>query len=166
MKKPLALCCSALLVVAMTVLAPLPAQARETQLKGQVFAAEKINPNRRGTAQPVKLHIFYLAEDDAFLQANFGDLINPESPVLGKELIRRSEKLVGPGEMLELNEALDEAAAYIGIVAAFTDIGNASWRTVQALPVRKWTEVVRFAKGNKLEIRIDGTNVTSAIVKE
>jgi type VI secretion system protein VasD len=114
----------------------------------------------------VKLHIFYLAEDDAFLQANFGDLVNPESPVLGKELIRRSEKLVGPGEMLELNESLDEAAAYIGIVAAFTDIGNASWRTVQALPVRKWTEVVRFAKGNKLEIRIDGTSVTSAIIKE
>ena len=50
--------------------------------------------------------------------------------------------------------------------AAFTDIGNASWRTVQALPVRKWTEVVRFAKGNKLEIRIDGTSVTSAIIKE
>ncbi|HEY3519368.1 MAG TPA: type VI secretion system lipoprotein TssJ [Gammaproteobacteria bacterium] len=164
-KKPLALCCSVLLVVAMTALAP-PAEARETQLKGQVLAAEKINPNRRGTAQPVKLHIFYLAEDDAFLQANFGDLINPESPVLGKELIRRSEKLVGPGEMLELSESLDEAAAYIGIVAAFTDIGNASWRTVQALPVRKWTEVVRFAKGNKLEIRIDGTNVTSAIIKE
>ena len=165
MKQPLALCCSVLLVVALTALAP-PAAARETQLKGQVLAAETINPNRRGTAQPVKLHIFYLAEDDAFLQANFGDLVNPESPVLGKELIRRSEKLVGPGEMLELDESLDEAAAYIGIVAAFTDIGNASWRTVQALPVKKWTEVVRFAKGNKLEIRIDGTSVTSAIIKE
>ena len=85
MKKPLALCCSVLLVVALTALAP-PAEARETQLKGQVLAAETINPNRRGTAQPVKLHIFYLAEDDAFLQANFGDLVNPESPVLGKEL--------------------------------------------------------------------------------
>jgi type VI secretion system protein VasD len=154
------------MVVAMTLLAALPAQARETELKGTVYAAESINPNRRGTAQPVKLLIFYLAEDDAFLQANFSDLVGSESPVLGKELIRRTEKLVGPAEVLELNETLDEAAAYIGIVAAFTDIGNATWRTVQTLPVRKWTDVVRFASRNKLEIRIDGTSVSSAIIKE
>ena len=165
MTKPPAHRCSTFLVAA-ALLAAFGAEARETQLKGAVHAAESINPNRRGTAQPVKLHIFYLAEDDAFLQANFGDLVDPESQVLGKELIRRTEKLVGPGEMLELNESLDEAAAYIGIVAAFTDIGAASWRAVQALPVRKWTDVVRFAKSNNLEIRIDGKSVMCAIVKE
>jgi type VI secretion system protein VasD len=149
-----------------TLLAPLAGEARETPLKSEVHAGEVINPNRRGTPQPVKLHIFYLAEDDAFLQANYSDLVNPESPVLGKELIRRTERLVGPGEMLMLSETLDEAAQFIGVVAAFTDIGSASWRAVMQLPVRKWSDLVRLLRNNKLEIRIDGTAVVCAIVKE
>jgi type VI secretion system protein VasD len=141
------------------------AEARETKLRSEVSAAENINPNRRGTPQPVKLHIFYLAEDDAFLAANFGDLVNPESPVLGEELVRRTETLVGPGEVLALDEAFDEAAKFIGVVAAFTDIDLAVWRAVEAVPEKKWTDVVRLLSRNKLEIKIEGTSVSCAIVR-
>jgi hypothetical protein len=34
------------------------------------------------------------------------------------------------------------------------------------LPVRKWSDLVRLLRNNKLEIRIDGTAVVCAIVEE
>jgi type VI secretion system protein VasD len=146
--------------------AAMPGDAKETKLKSQVVAADNINPSRRGTPQPVKIHIFYLAEDDAFLQANFADLVDPESPALGDELVRRAEQLIGPGEQLELDEAFDEAAKFIGVVAAFTDVGQASWRAVAAVPARRWTDVLKLFKNSKLEILVDGITITCAIVEE
>jgi type VI secretion system protein VasD len=142
------------------------AGAKETKLVSEVSAAANINPNRRGTPQPVKLHVFYLAEDDAFVQANFGDLIDPESAVLGDELVRRAESLIGPGETLALDEKFDEAAKFIGVVAEFTDVDVASWRAVAAVPARRWTDVVKLFSKNKLQILIDGTSVTCAIVED
>jgi type VI secretion system VasD/TssJ family lipoprotein len=140
--------------------------AKETKLVSEVSAAANINPNRRGTPQPVKLHIFYLAKDDAFTQANFGDLVDPESTVLGDELVRRAQSLIGPGEMLALDEKFDEAAQFIGVVAEFTDIDKASWRAVAAVPAKKWTDVVKLFSRNKLQILVDGTSVTCAIVED
>jgi type VI secretion system protein VasD len=141
-------------------------EAKETKLRSEVSAAENVNPNRRGAAQPIKLYIFYLAADEAFLQASFSELAGAEVPVLGKELVRRSEVLIGPGEVMALDETFDEAAKFIGVVAAFTNIDEAMWRGIQEVPRRKWTDVVRLFSKNKLEIKIEGTTVSCAIVRE
>ena len=115
------------------------AAAKQTKLATAVIAAENVNPNYRGAAQPVKLYIFYLANDDKFMQANFADLVAEEPAILGDELVRRAEHLVGPGETLPLDEAFDEAAKFIGVVAAFTEIDSASWRAIAQVPARRWT---------------------------
>ena len=142
------------------------AAAKETKLKSEVIAAENINPSRRGTPQPVKLHIFYLTAEDKFMQVNFADLVAPESPLLGDELVRRAEHLVGPGEQLALDEQFDEAAKFIGVIAEFTEIEQAAWRAVAAVPARRWTDVLRLFKNSKLHILVDGTTVTCAIVED
>jgi type VI secretion system protein VasD len=141
------------------------AAAKETKLKSEVIAAETINPSRRGTPQPVKLHIFYLTHDAAFLQANFTDVANPESQALGDELVRRAEYLVGPGDRLELDETFDEAAKFIGVVAEFTELDHAEWRAIAAVPARRWRDVLRMFKNSKLQIIVDGTSVSCAIVE-
>lgn len=140
-------------------------QAKETKLATEVIAAENVNPNYRGAPQPVKLYIFYLANDDKFMQANFADLIAAEPAILGDELVRRAEHLIGPGERLELDEAFDEAAKFIGVVAEFTELDQASWRALVAVPGRRWTDVLRLFRKSKLEIVVDGTTVTCAIVE-
>jgi len=142
------------------------ALAKETKLKSEVIATEQINPSRSGTPQPVRIHIFYLAEDDKFMQANFAALTDPESTALGDELVRRVTHLIGPGERLELDESFDEAARYIGVVAEFTRLDSAAWRAVVAVPARRWTDVLRLFRSNKLEILVDGTAVSSAIVED
>jgi type VI secretion system VasD/TssJ family lipoprotein len=141
------------------------AEARQTRLKSEVIATEHINPSRRGTPQPVKVHIFYLAQSDAFLAANFADLVDPASAVLGDELVRRAERLIGPGERLELDEEFDEAARFIGVIAEFTEVEQAIWRAVEAVPGRRWTDVLRLWRSNKLEILVDGTTISCAIVE-
>ena len=157
--------CASLLAACYAIWPAVELEAKETKLATEVIAAENVNPNYRGTAQPVKLYIFYLANDDKFMQANFADLVAAEPAILGDELVRRAEHLVGPGETLPLDEAFDEAAKFIGVIAAFTEIDSASWRAIAQVPARRWTDVLKLFKDNKLEIHVDGTAVTAAIVK-
>lgn len=147
-------------------LATVAVDAKETQLKSEIVATATINPSRRGTPQPVKIHIFYLAQDDAFVQANFADLVDPEAPVLGDELVRRAEQLIGPGERLELDEQFDEAARFIGVVAEFSELDQAAWRAIEAVPAKRWTDVLRLFRNSKLQILVDGTTVSCTIVEE
>jgi type VI secretion system protein VasD len=147
-------------------LPPLSAAGKETKLVSEVVAAATINPNRRGAPQPVKIHIFYLAHDEKFLQAAFGDLADPQSPFLGDELVRRAEQLVGPGETLKLDEKFDEATKFIGVVAEFTELEKASWRGIVAVPAKRWTEVMKLFKNSKLQVLVDGITVSCAIVED
>jgi type VI secretion system VasD/TssJ family lipoprotein len=142
------------------------ASAKETKLKSELVATESINPSRRGTPQPVKVHIFYLAQNEAFLQANFMDLVSPQSEVLGGDLVRRAEQLIGPGETLELDEQFDEAARFIGIVVEFTQLDQATWRAIEAVPARRWRDVLKLFKNSKLQVLVDGTTVSCAIVED
>jgi type VI secretion system protein VasD len=154
------------LAAALAASSPFVGAAKETKLVSEVVAAATINPNRRGAPQPVKIHIFYLAQDEKFMQAAFGDLANPESKLLGDELVRRAEQLVGPGETLKLDEKFDEATKFIGVIAEFTDLEKASWRGIVAVPVKRWTEVTKLFKNNKLQVLVDGITVSCAIVED
>lgn len=153
------------LLVALMLWASTPAaiDAKETKLVSQVIATANINPNRHGMPQPVKLHIYYLAKSDAFMMANLGDLIAPKAPILGPDLIRQTEALIGPGEMVALDDKFDAAAQFIGVVAEFADIDKASWRAVVAVPIKKWTDLVKLFSHKKLLVSIDGTSVMCAI---
>jgi type VI secretion system VasD/TssJ family lipoprotein len=95
--------------------------------------------------------------------ANLGDLIAPKAPILGPDLVRQTEALIGPGEMVALDDKFDAAAQFIGVVAEFADIDHAAWRSVAAVPVKKWTDVVKLFSHKKLLISIDGTSVKCAI---
>lgn len=156
----------ATVVAAAVALAGSTAIAKETKLKSEVVATAKINPNRHDAPQPVLIHVYYLKHDEGFKQASFADLVAPNSPILGGDLIRRTEELVGPGEQAELDGKFDEATQFIGVVAEFTKIDQATWRAVTPVPAKKWTDVLRLFKGKKLEVRVDGTTVTSAIVED
>ncbi|HEU4617904.1 MAG TPA: type VI secretion system lipoprotein TssJ [Gammaproteobacteria bacterium] len=157
----------AFLLAAAVLSAPaLPAAAKETKLKSEVVAAEAINPNRHGAPQPVKIHIYYLAHDEGFRQASFGDLVAPNAPVLGGDLIRTADQLVGPGETLSLDEKFDEKTQFIGVVAEFTKIDQATWRAVAEVPAKKWTDALKLFSKSKFQIKVDGIAVSCGIVEE
>ena len=135
---------------------------KETKLKSDIVAGELLNPNRRGTPQPVKLHVYYLKQDEAFLQANFNQLIQPEASSIAGDLIRRTEALVGPGETRSIDAKFDKQTRFIGAVAEFTKIDEANWRALVAVPGSSWNPF----KGRKLKISLDDLSVDCAIVKD
>jgi type VI secretion system VasD/TssJ family lipoprotein len=155
-----------LIFAAVLVLAASPAGAKETKLPSEAVAAQNVNPNRHGAPQPVLIHVYYLKHDEAFKQANFAELVAPKAPILGGDLIREADQLVGPGEQVELDGKFDEATQFIGVVAEFTKIDQAAWRAVVGVPAKKWTDVLKLFKGKKLQIRVEGTTVSCAIIEE
>lgn len=157
---------AALLAAASLALSTPQASAKETRLKSEVVAAEAINPNRHGAPQPVKIHIYYLAHDEAFRQASFGDLVAPNAPVLGGDLIRTVEQLVGPGETLELDGKFDEKTQFIGVVAEFTKIDQSMWRAVAEVPAKKWTDALKLFSKSKFQVQVDGIAVSCGIVAD
>jgi type VI secretion system protein VasD len=156
----------AALLAVVFAFSPPPAASKETKLKSEVVAAESINPNRHGAPQPVKVHIYYLAHEEAFRQASFGDLVAAGAPALGDDLIRTAEQLVGPGERLELDEKFDEKTQFIGVVAEFTKIDQADWRAVAEVPAKKWTDALKLFSKSKFQVKVDGTAVSCGIVEE
>jgi type VI secretion system VasD/TssJ family lipoprotein len=156
----------AVLLAAVLVLPAVPAAAKETKLKSEVIAAAAINPNRHDAPQPVKIHIYYLAHDEGFRQASFGDLVAPGAPALGDDLIRTAEQLVGPGETLELDEKFDEKTQFIGVVAEFTKIDQAMWRAVAEVPTKKWTDALKLFSKSKFQVQVDGIAVSCGIVED
>lgn len=139
---------------------------KEVKLTSEVIATADINPNRRETAQPVKLHVFYLKQDEAFLQATFNDLIVPDAPAIAADLLRRTEGLVGPGETVYLDDKFDAQTKYIGVVSEFTRIDQAQWRSIVAVPEGSWKDFLTPFGGKKLQIMVSALTVSCAIVKD
>ena len=153
-------------VVALAGFGCASSEPKEAKLKTQLVASNDINPNRRGTAQPVKVHVFYLKQDEAFLQASFADLVNPNAPPIAADLLRRTESLIGPEETLVLDQKFDKATAFIGVVAEFTRIDDADWRTMTAVPPGKFTAKLNPFTSKALKISVEGVTVRSEIVKD
>ena len=153
-------------VLLLTACASGPKPPKETKLKSEVVAAENINPNRRGTPQPVKLHVFYLKQDEAFLQANFAELIAPDSEPLAADLLRRTHGLVGPSETQLLDDKFDKQTKFIGVVAEFTNISEAQWRAVAPVPEGSWKDLLTPLKDHKRLINVDELSVTAAVVED
>ena len=110
--------------------------------------------------------MFYLKQDEAFLGATFNELVDPDSPPIAEDLIRRTEGLIGPGEMTLLDSKFDKQTMFIGVVSEFTRIDQASWRGIVAVPQSGWKDMLNPFSGQKLQITIERLQVNAAIVKD
>jgi type VI secretion system protein VasD len=147
-----------LALLAACLLASGSAFAGKVEIKGQIVAAAELNPDYQGRPSPVNLIVFQLASADAFQNADFFSLYDPQSGVLGGDLIDRSQMLLQPGEMRPFEAELDEEARYIGVIAAFRDIESAQWRSLVELPQKGFFKKV-FSR-DKFSIELDALAVT------
>ena len=138
-------------------------QPKDLVLRGELLASTTINPNRDGRASPVTVVIYHLKSSEAFMSADFFNLYQPDSGVIAADLIRRTDMQVQPGQTLELSSEFDPETTHIGILAAFRDIDNASWRTLVEMPEKKLTEKLNpFAK-KKLIVQVDELSVAARV---
>ena len=137
----------------------LPAHGDDkVKVKGQIATAAELNPDYQGRPSPVNLILFQLAAADAFQNADFFALYDPDAKVLGGDLIERTQMLLQPGEERPLEAEFDEKARFIGVVAAFRDIEDAQWRGLVELPEKGFFK--SFFSRKKLLIEVDALAVS------
>ncbi len=148
-----------LLAAAMVLVSACAGAPKPVIVKSEISVVEGVNPDYQGRPSPVKVIMFQLAAADAFDNADFFSLFEPEASVLGGDMLARTEMLLQPGESREWEAEFDEGTNVIGVVAAFREIENAQWRASVALAEQGITAKLLFKK-KKLKIAVDALAVS------
>ena len=136
-----------LAAAALLLSSPTSYAAKTVKVKAALTAAEDLNPDYQGRPSPVNIIVFQLASADAFDNADFFSLFEPEAAVLGGDMLGRTQLLVQPGESREWVAEFSKETRFVGVIAAFRDIENAQWRATVALPKKGF--ISKFFKKNK-----------------
>ena len=120
-----------------------------------IDAASSINPDLNRRPSPVVLYLYTLKGNSIFNNARFVELYTNHKDVLGVDFLGVEEIEVSPGETLNLvQRELPEETRHIGVVAAFRDIDNATWRGS-----------VDIKPGEKFDLNIHLENLTVLVEK-
>ena len=144
--------------IALLLASPSGHAAKTVKVKAAVTAAEDLNPDYQGRPSPVNIIVFQLVSADAFSNADFFSLFEPEAAVLGGDMLARTQMLLKPGESREWVAEFDKETRFVGVIAAYRDIENAQWRAIVALPKKGF--IGKFFKKNKLRIAVAALAVT------
>ncbi len=104
----------------------------------QIHSAHYLNPDVNGGASPVVVTVYQLKSTFNFQQATYDQLSTNSGDVLGTDLIDRSTIEVRPDSDQSVKQPLSPNTQFLGIVAAYRNIGAAAWR--QTVPVTNTTD--------------------------
>ncbi|WP_300730336.1 type VI secretion system lipoprotein TssJ [Pseudomonas sp.] len=107
-----------------------PQEDKSTLILLRIHAAANLNQgtHKKPLAQVIK--IYHLRATERFEQTPFDSFLDDtqEQRALGSDLVNSREMLLMPEQHYELNEKLENGAAYIGIVAFFRQPAERRWR--------------------------------------
>ena len=120
---------------------PPPPPPPPTRVEAKIIAAKDLNPDMRGLPAPLFLRVYTLRAETAFANADFFQLHENDTAILGGDLVKRSELVLRPGETQPLNRELEDEVRFLGFVAAYQEIDRATWRALLPVPQNKTTKV-------------------------
>ncbi len=132
----------------------LTACASGTQTSVRIRSANYLNPNIYGHSSPVVLTIYQLKTKYAFQQADYSALTSNSGKILGGDLIDKNTIEVRPNTSIKVNQPLSPNTQYLGIVAAYRNINNATWHKVVKIKKKKGYHPVLY-----LDLQSQGFNV-------
>lgn len=108
-----------------------------------------LNPDLRGRPSPVVVRVYELKNAVNFVNADFFSLYTNAKNVLGSDLIATEEMELRPGQRIHLRYRVAEGTQYVGIVAAYRDLSDTTWRyVVKTIPKEKlYVNVVLASDG-------------------
>lgn len=119
-----------------------------------IRSANYLNPNIYGHSSPVVLTIYQLKAQYAFQQADYNALTNNSGKILGGDLIDKNTIEVRPNTQMKVSQPLSPNTQYLGIVAAYRNINNATWHKVVKIEQKKGSHPVL-----NLDLQSQGFNV-------
>lgn len=105
----------------------------KTKLDLTLAASDDLNPDVHGRPSPIVVRLLELKNPSSFNNADFFSLYQRPKESLMPDLVSFEELEVRPGETRELKLAVQPGSRYVGVVAAYRDLPEASWRFVVAL---------------------------------
>jgi type VI secretion system protein VasD len=148
-------CLVLVLALALAACAAKPPKPVET--KAMLAASEDVNPDSTGRASPIVVRIYQLRGDTEFNNADFFTLYEKDKETLGASLIGRDEKTLFPGQQLEIDLPLSQEARFVGVVAAYRDLGTSRWRALMGRPEKSLLKVLAT---QRVYIRVGKDEVT------
>ncbi len=121
---------------------------------GSVAAAGDVNPDSGGRASPLVVKIFQLRSTDKFASAGFFPLFDEAESALGADLIGIDEVTLAPGESVPYMAEFSPQARYVGVIGAYRDINQASWRSVLEMPEAGSAAAALMIKADRLGISV------------
>lgn len=100
-----------------------------TKLSLDITASGTLNPNSENQPSPVVLRVYELKTPDGFNGAGFFDLFDNDTKTLGGDLLGKREFEIAPGQKTSYNNQISPESQYVGILAGYRDVDNATWRT-------------------------------------
>ena len=111
-----------------------PLREDPLRVDGRIIVGQNANPGYGGKPSPVVLRIYQLKAPSLFESADFFSLYDDDKAVLGEDLLSREQLDVRPGDVLSYQRDWDQKTRYVGVLAAFRDIENATWHAVVPVP--------------------------------
>ena len=127
----------------------------DTDFKLSFIADADINPDDANVSSPVIIRMYELKSTKQFKNANFIDLYERDTEVLGKSMItKQSLKAIKPSEKNERSFVLSKEAAYIGLYVEFLQYEDAKYKVT--IPIEQTNVISSSAKvqliGNRIVI--------------
>lgn len=123
-------------------------------IEANLTASEDMNPDYEGQASPLVVRMYELKSATAFNNASFFALYDSDEAELGGDLKAKEEIELQPGDKLEFERELQPETRYVGFIAGYRDIDNASWRAVAEIP-----------EGSSTDLKVDFGRLAVKIVE-
>ena len=127
---------------------------KPTAVSGNIEASAGLNPSVTQRPSPLLLRIYELKSAAAFNQADFMSLYQADQATLGAELITREEVMLQPGETRPFEKKLSVDTRFVGVVAAYRNLEQATWRSIAA---------VQPGRSQKITIRVEPLSVSATV---
>ena len=135
---PLALLAALLALGGCSALSP---YSQMTKLDLSLSGSEQLNPDLNGRPSPIVLRLIELKHPVAFQSADFFSLYQRPKEALAPDLVTQEELELRPGEQRELKLSVQDGSRYVGVLAAYRDLPETSWRYVIPLQARARNQV-------------------------
>lgn len=112
-----------------------------TEIEAIMSASDDVNPDADGEASPLVVRMYELKSATSFNNATFFSLYDSDIAELGEDMKGKEEFELQPGQKLELERELKPEVRYVGFLASYRDLDNASWRAVVEVPEGESTDM-------------------------
>jgi type VI secretion system protein VasD len=112
-----------------------------TKLDLSLQGSDTLNPDINGRPSPIVVRLIELKHPVAFENADFFSLYQRPKEALSPDMVTSEELELRPGEQRDMKLSVQPGSRYVGVLAAYRDLPEASWRFVIPLAEKQRTQI-------------------------